>query len=258
MTNAVRELASYKIPSAHPGGREREFRVLAINGLHTAAEKFIAANGGTEFIRRIVHGSQPDRKITPFVSPHYKIEATDIPVGVIKPGSKNTPRHVDTQRVHVSFASSMNEVSDRRDDMTENMRDLYRIWERMKEEGQRRGVRQLRTSVPLFAVVEKNPLGAITWQFLVSVQSKLPTLAERLKELKKAGKKEHAEALQKNFEDFIKMMQDEYGIKPGTTATADYFVHHSEGEGKKPEFILILPRGGRVLSEYGAQRKRQK
>ncbi len=246
MPNKIRELASHEIPHGFNPEGTRRFRVFAIDGLHERAQHFIDANGGAKFIERIVQGAQPDKKKGPFMQPHYKVEATDIPIESVKPGSNKQPKHVDPDHVHVTFESKSDPFNYQGNNILENMRDLQRIWERMKTLAEKRGEPQLRTSVPLFALVEEGNAGPVTSQFLVSIRSNLPTLADRLHDLVQGGHKSQAEGLRKKFEKFIQDLQDKNGIKPGTISTGDYFVHHPKGKAE-PQFILIMPRGGRLL-----------
>ena len=247
MPNTIRELASHQIAHASSSERSRRFRVFAIDGLHQQAQDFIDANGGSEFIERIVHGAQPDKKKGPYMRPHYKVRASEIPIESVKPGSDEKPKHVDEKHVHVTFESKSDPFNYQGNNILENMLDLQRIWERMKKLAEKRGEPQLRTSVPLFALVEDHQSESpVTSQFLVSIRSDLPTLADRLHTLVQGGKRADAEKLRAKFQEFIQYMQVKNGIKPGTISTGDYFVHHPEGKAE-PQFILIMPRGGRLL-----------
>ncbi len=240
MEKILRFLSSYAVPHDFRPGMDRRFDVHAIRGLEDIAHGFINANGGADFIHRIVQSAQPDKTQGPVMRKHSKIAAIHIPVEVVKPGTKIKPRHVDDRHVHVSFQSGQDPRNDRGQNLSENARDLHRIWERMKLLSLLR-VRQLRTSVPLFVVHSPEA------QYMVSIESKLPTLAERLKELRKNGRGEEEQKLRKKFQQYLYTLEHEYGIKPGTTYTGDYFVHHPSGKKKTPQFLLILPHGGRLL-----------
>lgn len=247
MAENLRVLHTYELPNVHAPGLTRTFEIVSIDGLHDTAHEFIESNGGADFIHRIVQAAQPIRGKSPTMRRHSKTAAIKIPLHVVKPGTTRTPRHVDNQNVHVSFESSNDRFNDRGQNLVENMLDLHRFWERMKVLGLLR-IRQMRTSVPLFAVRESNvPENRPAAKYMVSIQSTLPTLEERLQQLGDPGQLGEKKELAKRFQNYLYTLEHEYGIKPGTTGTGDYFVHHPKGKGKTPDFLLILPRGGRLL-----------
>ena len=172
------------------------------------------------------------------VRAHYHVSAHGVPLQAAKPFATEKPKHLVEDAVHVFQGYG--------DHPEEQFRFFHRLWEHEIKLGIPAADRT-RTAVPLFGFVERLPASnrsSKPLQFLISLESKLPSFEDHLKGLDRVGKaKAHAQ-----FQDFLRRLSRR-GIKPGTTSPLDYFVHvkQTKKKGTTLQFVLISPKGGVVF-----------
>jgi len=194
------------------GSRNVLFRFSYLASLESDVRAFLAANGGTDFLQRVVSSSEPTLK------------AKRIPIHLVKPFSTEAPKHVDKKNVSVRRKLGFDIAAGGLKDAEGALQHMATVWE--TDLG-------IPTEMPLFTLGQqrlKNAPKGSEHEIMVSLNSLLPLFSKHLKGLDPLER----EPLLKKHKEWLRYLSNRE-IKAAPT-TQDVRIHFDEN--KEPVFIM--------------------